>query len=119
MPAGLSFGRLRPENAAQVADEILAGKPSQHLRGRTTLAEPLQAAEALLTRELGLRADALRLVRGVEAEDGRWRARFANNGSQHDIVVEANQTGQQVHLSCGDEKTGPIIEYKLLEHKAV
>jgi hypothetical protein len=78
----------------------------------------LQAAEGLLHRQLGLRsATALRLVSAIPVDANHWRARFAHNGANHDVLVGKHQTSAQTHLSCGDDKLGPVVQFELLEHK--
>lgn len=113
LPAGLSYGRLRPDNAVGVVEDVLNDNVNHaHFRGRSTYAEPLQAAEGLLLEELGKGSSALRMVSGVQIDERNWRARFAQNGSAHDVVVNAEQLGQ-THQSCGEEKMGPILKYTL------
>jgi hypothetical protein len=117
LPSGLSYGRLRPDNAVAVVQDSLDGRVSlAHFRGRSTYAEPVQAAEGLLAQELGAGSNALRMVSGVRLDDDRWRVRFAQNGAAHDVVVTAEEIGL-THQSCGDEKTGPMLKYSLSEVK--
>ncbi len=113
LPHGLSYGRLRKENAASVLEAGLDGRIAMdHFRGRTIFDEPAQAAEILLRKELNLDAiDGLR-VTGNEALDGnRWRLRAFANDEDYEIVVEQRETGERVHVSCGDEKTSPVLRY--------
>lgn len=115
MPAGLSFGRLRADNAVGVLEAALDGRIDlNHYRGRTALDEAANAAETLLRRELKLEAaGGLRLVALEPAGENRWQVRFANGAAEHSALVERTE-GALVHLSCGDAKTVPSVEYKLL-----
>ena len=119
MPYGLSYGRLRKENAASVLEAGLAGRISlNHFRGRTTYDEPVQAAEILLRNELELdRVNGFRVMDVEPQNDNRWRVEAEADGKTHVCVVEQIDTGKRVHLSCGDEKTSPIVEYKLISHQ--
>lgn len=113
LPGGLSYGRLRPDNANAVVQDALDGNINHdHLRGRSTYVQALQAAEGLLLQELEEGSSAMRLVSGVQIDDQNWRVRFSQNGIVHDVVVNAVQTGHS-HQSCGDEKMGPILKYTL------
>jgi len=118
LPHGLSYGRLRAENAAGVVQSALEGCITlDHLRGRSIYDEPIQAGEILLRQELGLDAvDALSLAESQGLPDSRWRAKFAENGRVHNVVVQQEESATQVHLSCGDEKTAPLVNFRLLEH---
>ena len=55
LPRGLYYGRLDPDSALAVADGVAAGRLElDHLRGRSDLAMPVQAAEVAVRRRLGL-----------------------------------------------------------------
>ena len=120
LPYGLSYGRLRKENAASVLETGLKGRIAlDHFRGRTIYEEPIQAAEILLRKELDLDAiDSLRIT-GSDAQDGnRWRVLADANDRVYEVIIERHETGEHVHLSCGDEKTSPVVEYKTIEIKS-
>ena len=120
LPYGLSYGRLRKENAASVLEAGLNGRIAlEHFRGRTIYEEPIQAAEILLRKELELDAiDRLRII-GSEAQDGnRWRAFADADDTVYEVIIEQRETGEKVHLSCGDEKTTRVVEYKAIEIKS-
>lgn len=120
LPYGLSYGRLRKENAANVLQSALDGRIAlDHFRGRTVYEEPVQAAEILLRRELDIDAiEGVRMAGSHELEEKRWHVQFETDGKKHELVVEQRETGEQVRLSCGDEKTSPVVEYRILELKA-
>ena len=122
LPHGLSYGRLRAENAASIVQAALDGRIAlEHFRGRSSYDESVQAGEILLRRELNLdAADALSLAESEALPDGRWRLRFTERpgGRTHDVVVQRTESATQLHLSCGDEKTAPMVKFHLLEHSA-
>ena len=121
LPHGLSYGRLRAENAASIVQAALNGRIAlEHFRGRSIYAEPIQAGEILLRRELNLDAvDALNLAESEALPDGRWRLRFTERpgGRAHNLLLQRQETETQLHLSCGDEKTAPMVNFDILEHK--
>jgi len=119
LPGGLSFGRLRADNAVAVVRAALDGKLDlDHFRGRTVHAEPVQAGEILLRRELGLDAvGALKLAVSQTDSEGRWELIFAEpSGQAHRVLLERSEGPEQIHLSCGDAKTAPMAHFQLLEH---
>lgn len=119
LPAGLSFGRMRPENAVSVVRKALAGRIDlDQIRGRITYEEPAQAGEILLRKELELDGfDTLKLIESQPAGSGRWQLRFADSdGAVHQVVLERSEGPEQIHLSCGDEKTSPMVHFRLVEH---
>lgn len=116
LPYGLSYGRLRKENAASVLQAGLDGRISLDLfRGRTIYDEPNQAAEILFRKESGIDAiEGVRVASSQELEGKRWHVQLKTEGQAHELVVEQRETGKRVHLSCGDEKTSPVLEYTLV-----
>ncbi len=119
LPYGISYGRLRPESAGEVLQMALDGRIAfYHYRGRTIYEEPVQAAEVLLRRGIGIEGvDALTLQHSEDLGGGQWRVQFAGADEVFEIVVQRAETGAQVHLSCGEEALGPVVEYSLVEHK--
>lgn len=115
LPAGLSFGRLRADNAVALVQTVLDGRiPLDHYRGRTAWAEPAQAAEVLLRRQLDQDAiGGLQLLAADPAGENRWQLAFTAGGQRHDVTLERSE-GTPVHLSCGDEKTAPSAEYRVV-----
>lgn len=72
LPHGLYYGRLPPEEAPGFVDAHVAGRIDlEHLRGRTTLSFPAQAAEVALRRSLDEdRVGAVRVLRSdADGED--------------------------------------------------
>lgn len=119
LPHGLSYGRLRPETAAEVLEAGRDGRIAlDNLRGRTIYDAPSQAAEILLRRETGdLGVNGLRLQGSQELEPGRWQVRFtggdAGGDAVHEVVMRREETGAKVPLSCGDEELIGVVNYKL------
>ncbi len=119
LPAGLSFGRLRADNASAIVRSALEGRIAlEHFRGRNAYPEAAQAGEILLREKLGLdRVGDLRLIDSKTGEDGRWQLSFAaSTGKVENVVVERTEGPEQVHLSCGDAKTSAMVHFKLAEH---
>lgn len=118
LPAGLSLGRLRADNAVELVQTLLDGRiPLDHYRGHTAWPEPLQAAETLLRGQLQVdAAGAVRLLASEPAGEQRWQATFAAAAAEHRVAIERGE-GASVHLSCGDPKTTPMAEYRLVQPK--
>ncbi len=114
-PSGRSYGRLRPDNALGIAQAIAEGNvPVQYCRGYTAWDEPAQAAELLLRQQLGLQqAGGLRLLGSQPSGEARWQLRFAIENGEHELLIERVE-GAPVHVSCGDEKTSPTLEYRMV-----
>jgi hypothetical protein len=74
LPHGLVYGGLGVSEAVRVTDLLLADRiDAGHLRGRSGLGRPAQAAEVFVRRELGLdHLDAVR-VESVASDAGRHR----------------------------------------------
>lgn len=117
MPQGLSYGRLRADSALGVLDAARQGRLAlAHLRGRSRLAEPQQAAEILLRRQLDLDAEGALAFKGAgELSPDSWEVRFDASGQEHVVALARQETGRQVHLSCGVEELGPVVQYQLIE----
>jgi hypothetical protein len=119
LPHGLSYGRLRADSAAEVTQTALDGNVAfDYLRGRSTLGEAAQSAEAFLRRELarpGL--NGLAFIGIEDLSDSKWAVSFQGDGHAYTAIVARHETGAQVHASCGDEKTNPVAEYSLVEIK--
>lgn len=115
LPSGRSYGRLRAENAAPVAQAVVDGKvPLEYCRGYCAWPEPAQAAELLLRQRLGYTAaDGIKLLGNEPAGENRWAVRFAVPDGEHELTVERVE-GAPVHVSCGDEKTEASVEWKLV-----
>ncbi|QYK50273.1 MAG: hypothetical protein KF701_07710 [Anaerolineales bacterium] len=118
-PSGRSYGRLGASNALGIVQRIVDGEvPAQYCRGYTAWAEPAQAAELLLRQQLGLQQEGgLRLLDSQPAGEARWRVRFEGADGERELTVERVE-GAPVHASCGDEKTTPTVEYRVVDSSA-
>lgn len=116
LPYAISYGRLRPETASAVLETALDGRVSlASMRGRTIYPEPVQAAELLLRQQLGLdELEGIRLQIASEIEPGRWQVIFEHAGSLSELQLQEEESDQRIHISCGDEKTSPMVSYRLL-----
>jgi hypothetical protein len=115
LPDALSYGRIRKENAASVLQTVINGRIAlDHLRGRTIYDEPIQAAEILMRKQLKLTGlDAARVTKVAPVDDNHWAVELDVEGIPHSALVEQIDTRRRVHQSCGDEKTSPVLEYRL------
>jgi hypothetical protein len=100
LPAGLYFGRVEPEEALTLLEEILAGRLLlERFRGRSTHRFPAQAADLDVRRQLGLTAlDAVRIER-VEGDAGPWRVHVVAAGVPRVVDVLAEH-GDLIYLTC-------------------
>jgi hypothetical protein len=108
-PHGLAFGRVPAAAGPQIVSALESGEiVLQHLRGRAGDPWPVQAADVLVRRELGLRAlDAL-AVEEVEGETVTLRLR---DGERMRATVARHVDERPRPLSCGDEpETVPAYE---------
>jgi hypothetical protein len=99
LPAGVQFGRVRPEEAPLVAAKALAGRIQlRHYRGRTCYSGAVQAAEAAVRRDVGLEGLRDLELQSVEAGIVRFRAW---NDVEYAVSVEEAE-GPSVPASCGE-----------------
>lgn len=119
LPFGNSYGRLRPESAPAVMQAGLDGLIAlDHFRGRTIYTEHVQAAEAMLRKATGhLGVNDLVFLGSGDLGPDQWTVRFSDGVKTHEVLVRREETGAQVHVSCGDETMGPVSSYVLEEHK--
>jgi hypothetical protein len=108
LPAGLSLGRVAPEAAASVAEDVHAGRiPFAHFRGRTVDPPEAQAAEAAVRERLGVAG--LRDVRVLDHAPGRVRLQAP--GGVLDVSVEVAE-GPHRPESCGADPV-PATTYRV------
>ncbi len=116
LPEGLYYGRLDPQRAVAVAGGHLAGEVDlDHLRGRSSYAMAVQAAEHHLRRRLGAtRLDDVRLVRA--AVDGDvTRATFAVGGASYAVGVRTvRDPATATRLTCKARRDDPVPRHDLL-----
>lgn len=105
LPHGISYGRVRPEDAGPMLEAHARGDMFEldALRGRTCYAAPVQAAEYFVRRDTGFRAlEGLHHRTTETLGEDRWRIRFALPGNrEHQVTVE-RETRPARPSSCGD-----------------
>jgi (2Fe-2S) ferredoxin len=100
LPHGLYYGAVDAESAARVVDATLAGHVVlDHLRGRSTLPMPVQAAEIALRRHLGETRLAGVVARGHRREGDLVTARFTVDGALHEVTVRQGRAAPAL-LTC-------------------
>ena len=115
LPQGLYYGRLDPVTALAVAGHHASGQLDlDHLRGRSGLPMPVQAAEIALRRELGeTRAAALRLVSRT-ADGTDTRAVFAVGGAAYAVTVRTTYGPDLQQLTCRATRDNPVPRHEVL-----
>jgi len=110
LPAGTYLGRVRPDDVARVVGELAAGLlPAGHLRGRSSLPLPTQAAQAFARAALdrwGLHD--LVPIRQDGAGPETWRVRLGGpTRPEVEVVVRYDRRGdgERHVLSCDDDAT--------------
>ncbi|MGZ4449019.1 MAG: hypothetical protein ACXVW4_04435, partial [Nocardioides sp.] len=116
------YGRLDPVAALTVAGAHLGGHLDlDHLRGRSALPMPAQAAEVALRRALGeTRTDAVRSL-GVRVDGDLTRARFRVGDPAYDPayagaydVVVRTVAGAPARLTCRAGRDNPVPRHEVL-----
>ena len=113
LPRGLYHGHLDPQAALDVADALADGRLAvNHLRGRSDLAMPVQAAEIAVRRRLGL----------AGLDDVRPTAVQAD-GDLTSVTLDADGRSVTVHvrrvlepaqrLTCGALRDNPVTRFEV------
>lgn len=120
LPHGLLYGRLDPVTATQLATEHLAGHLSlDHLRGRSGLPAPLQAAEVALRRHLAVTdLDAVGVV-GHETVDEETTAVLEVRGAHFRVRVRSGQSPEAQLVSCSDAVPETVTRHDVLDIREV
>lgn len=115
LPHGLYYGALEPRAALAVSGSHLTGHLDlDHLRGRSGLPMPVQAAELALRRQLGeTREGALRFV-GRTTREARTLARFEVAGTTWEVEVASGHDEDGVRLTCGVERLSRIPRHDVI-----
>jgi Sucrase/ferredoxin-like len=113
-PHGLYLGRVRPDEAAEVARSYADGRVSlRHLRGRSCYPMPVQAAEhALRTREGFDRVDDVGLER-TEARHGVSTSIFATPMGRFSVSVAIEESAPSF-LTCHSSAAEPSPAYRTI-----
>jgi len=115
LPDGLYYGRLEPGDALRLAEAHAAGRLDlDHLRGRSTLPMPVQAAEIALRRSLGEdRREAV--AYGGRAVDGDLTvARFAVAETSYAVTVRTSVSVDTHPLTCRAAVDSPVPRHQVL-----
>lgn len=120
LPDGLYYGRLDPASALAVAAGHRAGRLDlDHLRGRSGLAMPVQAAEVALRRQLAEdRLDAVRFE-GARRDGEHTTARFRVAEAAYDVVVRSSLDERPARLTCHAERGSRIPLHQALRVERV
>lgn len=119
LPDGLYYGRLDAQSALTVAGAHAAGQLDlDHLRGRSGLAMPVQAAEIALRQKLAETGrDTLRFV-GRQVRGPRdllvTEARFAVAGATYDVEVRTTPSTDLHRLTCTATRDNPIPNHEVV-----
>jgi hypothetical protein len=119
LPHGLYFGRLRADTARGVARLLAAGELDlDHLRGRSGLGTPLQAAEVALRRYTDeRRVDAVRFVSRRVAEGqagaGQTTALFDIDGRRYAVAVTSRRGPDLEKLTCSALRENPVVRHEV------
>ena len=115
LPHGLYYGALDPPTAVAVSGSHLTGQLDlDHLRGRSGLPMPVQAAELALRRQLGETGEGV--VRFVDrtTRGAVTLARFEVAGTVWDVEIESGHDEQGERLTCGVERLSRIPRHEVL-----
>lgn len=118
LPDGLYVGRVAADEAVGLVAALQAGQlPAGHLRGRSSLPLPTQAAQAFAREQLGRwgRND-LAPVRQQGAGPDAWRVRLGGTPAV-DVVVRYDRTGDgAAHLlTCDAEEAKVAAAFRLMD----
>jgi hypothetical protein len=114
LPHGLYFGRLEPGTITALARRLVAGELDlDHLRGRSGLSTPLQAAETALRRELDeRRLSAVRFI-SREVRDDRTDAVFDVDGRRYAVAVTTTRGEELQKLTCRARRDNPVVHHEV------
>lgn len=102
LPHGLYYGRMSTADvpalvAAHLRGEVLL----EHLRGRSALPAPAQAAMQLVARQVASRAiDAVEVGEPREADENVWTVPVSADGTTMSASVRRTGAGEPVRLTC-------------------
>ena len=103
LPSQVIYGRVTSDRVAELARAIERGEVVADLmRGRTTYAPALQAAEVVARARLGIRDGSLGLVE-TKVEGDRTTSTWRSGDASVDVRIE-KQEGRERQLSCGKDK---------------
>lgn len=113
LPRGLYYGHLDPEAALRVADELADGRlEMDHLRGRSDLAMPVQAAEIAARRRLGLAG--LDDVRPTASRGDGELTTVTLDAAGREVVVQVRRVLEPAQrLTCGARRDDLVPRFEV------
>lgn len=121
LPRGDYFGRLKPDDAAPLADEYEAGRlVLDHHRGRSVRPRLAQAAEHFVRRSTGLVGfDDLQLIEYTRSGPDRAEVVFAAPDGRFEVEVRAWRRSEPALLTCRADQPGYPVDYELVSMERV
>lgn len=113
LPEGLYLGQVEAGDVVRLVEDLTAGRlPAGHVRGRSSLPLPVQAAQAFAREALQRWGSAeLALVEQTGAGPDSWRVRLGNPDVE--VVVRYDRTGGGTHrLTCDAEQDKPVPVFR-------
>lgn len=119
LPDGLYYGRVAPQDAAQLATAHLDGHLDlEHLRGRSSYPLAAQAAEHYARRRLGeTRLDAVRLF-DVRRQGEHWEVDLSIGGQTWRVAVHSHRA-EPAQLTCDALRLNRAPVFEALDMTAV
>ena len=113
LPRGLYYGRVDPDSALDVADAAVEGRVHlDHLRGRSDLAMPVQAAEVEMRRRHGLTG--LDEVRPIAATTDGDLTTVTLGVAERTVRVQVRRVFEPgARLTCGALRESPVPRFVL------
>ena len=114
LPRGLYHGHLDPSSALEVADALADGRLAlDHLRGRSDLAMPVQAADIAVRRRLGLTG--LDDVRPTSARSDGDLTSVTLAAADEEVTVQVRRVLEPAQqLTCGAQRDNPVPRFEVL-----
>jgi hypothetical protein len=113
-PHGLYFGRVRPEEAAEVAAAYLEGRLAlEHFRGRSCFPMVVQAAEIALRQREGLDGIDDVAVEAAERDGDLVRARLATRSGRVSVTVSV-EASEPRFLTCRSAREEAPPAYQIV-----
>ena len=113
LPRGHYYGRVDPASAIEVADAVADGRLAlDHLRGRSDVAMPVQAAEIDVRRRLGLTG--LDDVRPTSARTEADLTTVSLEAAGSPVRVRVRRLlGDPGRLTCGAARDNPVPRFEV------
>lgn len=120
MPEGLYYGRLDAETAPRMAAAHLDGRLDlDHLRGRSSVPMPVQAAEIALRRHLDEPRLGGVVILGHRGVADDLVARFSVGGREYAVRVRSVGGDETFALTCRATVDSPVPRHEIVSIEAV